>query len=144
MTRTAQTVAIAASLLLTTGAFAPALPGQAQRSAGNPLLDEMTVLDNAIREIVSAVATGDGARVSKALEPVYEARKKTLEAIRSGSLKLPKNGDRVEDFIRRDDSYHAQLSALDRAGQRDDREAMLMITKQLMEGCVSCHRTFYK
>jgi cytochrome c556 len=40
--------------------------------------------------------------------------------------------------------FQAQVDALSRAGQRNDVEAMLMITKSLLESCVSCHRTFRK
>lgn len=152
MLRTIQAVPLAAVLIFSAGRLAAAPAGQgqrstqsttaAQRSAAKPLIEEMTALDLAIREVVSAIAQSDGLRVAKALDPLRGAMERTQQASRAGALSLPKNGDRLDDFQRRHESFQAQMDALARAGQRNDIEAMLMITKQLLEGCVSCHRTF--
>ncbi len=154
MKMTVPALSLTAALLLSAGHLAAASAGQGQRSpqagataqrhGAKPLVEEMVILDNAICEVVSAIAEGEGARVTKALGTMNEAMEKTHQAIKTGTISLPKNGDRLDEFQRRDEAFHAQIAALDRAGQRNDIDAMLMITKQLIEGCVSCHRTFWK
>ena len=155
-TRTAHLLASAAALfvLLSAGPLAAAPAGQSkrsgqsapagQRTGSSPLIEEMVALDGVIREVVSAMAQADGARLAKALEPMREPIDKTQQASRAGTLSLPRNGDRIDDFQRRHEVFQAQVDALSRAGQRNDVEAMLMITKSLLESCVSCHRTFRK
>ncbi len=140
------------AVLLFTGHLAAAGPAsQDQRStqnsasaAASPLVAEMATLDSVMRETVSAIAQADGVRVSKSIESLREPMERTQQALRAGTLSLPRNGDRLDDFQRRHDSFHAQVEALGRAGNRNNVEAMLMITKQLLESCVTCHRTFRK
>lgn len=154
--RIAQTLSGAAVLLLFAGlleaAPAPATQGQrpsppaapAQRTGPSPLSGEMTALESVMREMVTAIAKADGTPAMKGVESLRGPAEKTQQALRAGALWLPKNGDRLDDFQRNYDALHAQLEALGRAGTRNNIEAMLMITKQLLESCVSCHRTFRK
>jgi cytochrome c556 len=141
--------------LLSTGHLAAAEPtsrdqlstqnsATAQRPAASPLVAEMTVLDSVVREMVSAIAQADGTHVSQSIKPLRGTMEKTQQALHAGTLSLPKNSNRLDDFQRSHDSFHAQVEALDRAGNRNNVEAMLMITKQLLESCVTCHRTFRK
>jgi cytochrome c556 len=116
----------------------------AQQPAASPLVAEMTMLDSVMRDMVSAIAQADGARVSKSINSLHETMERTQLALRAGTLSLPKNGDRLDDFQRSHDSFHAQIEALGRAGNQNNVEAMLMITKHLLESCVTCHRTFRK
>lgn len=142
-------------VLLSTGHLAAAEPTSqdlrstqnsttAQRPAASPLVAEMTMLDSVMREMVSAIAQADGVHVSKSIESMREPMERTQQALRAGTMSLPKNSDRLDDFQRSHDSFHAQVEALGRAGNRNNVEAMLMITKQLLESCVTCHRTFWK
>ncbi len=154
ITGIAQTLSGAAVLLLFTGLLeaAPAAQGQrsappaapAQRTGPSPLSGEMTMLDSVMCEMITAIAKADGTAAMKDIESLRGPAEKTQQALRAGALSLPRNGDRLDDFQRNYDALHAQLEALGRAGTRNNVEAMLMITKQLLEGCVSCHRTFRK
>jgi cytochrome c556 len=115
-----------------------------QRLASTPLVAEMTMLESVMHEMVSALAQADGVRASKSIESMREPMDRTEQALKAGMIALPKNSDRLDDFQRSYDSFHAQIEALGRAGNRNNIEAMLMITKQLLETCVTCHRTFRK
>ena len=115
-----------------------------QRPAASPLVAEMTILDSVMREMVSAIAQADGAPVTQSIKSLRETMEKTQQALQAGTISLPKNSNRLDDFQRSHDSFHAQVEALGRAGNRNNVEAMLMITKQLLESCVTCHRTFRK
>ena len=95
-----------------------------------------------MRETISAIAQADGARVVKAVDSIHEPMERTQKAMQAGAISLARNGDRLDEFKRRYNALHAQLETLTRAGNQNNVEAMLMITKQLLEGCVSCHRTY--
>ncbi len=116
----------------------------AQRPAASPLAAEMKALENVMRDMVSAIADADGVLVVKAVDSMREPMEKTHQAMRAGTVSLPKNGDRMDEFQRSYDSFHAHIEALGRAGTRNNVEAMLMLTKQLLENCVTCHRTYRK
>lgn len=118
--------------------------GSAQPSAASPLLEEMTALDAAFREIVSAVALNDTEKVHGAIESLHGAMEKTHEGMHAGTVTLPKNAARSKEFIERDEKFHEKLDALDRATRRNNQREMLRITKQLLDGCVQCHQTFRK
>lgn len=118
--------------------------GSAQPLATNPLIEEMITLDNAFRDIVSAVALGDTEKVHAALQSMHGAMEKTHEGMHTGTVTLPRNASRSKEFIERDKKFHEKLDALDRAARRDNQREMLRITKQLLDGCVQCHQTFRK
>jgi cytochrome c556 len=115
-----------------------------QASTTSPLVEEMKTLDNAFRDIVSAVALSDTAKVHASLQSMHGAMEKTHEGMHTGTVVLPKNASRSKEFMERDKIFHEKLDALDRAARRDNRREMLRITKQLLDGCVQCHQTFGK
>ena len=110
----------------------------------NPLVEEMRQLDSSFREIVSAVALGDGGRVHKAIEIMHGRMERTQEAIHSGEVKVPRNPGRVKEFIALDREFHSNLERLAHSAEADNRPKMLLYTKKLMDGCVKCHTVFKK
>ena len=117
-------------------ATAPASP------IGSPLIGEMVKLDAAFREVVSGVSLGDGARVHQALESMHGTMEKTHEGVHHGMVKIPKNSGRVNEFLDLDKKFHAKLDTLAQAAHMNDHQAMLKLTKELLDGRVQCHRTF--
>jgi hypothetical protein len=111
-------------------------------AAGNPLREEMAQLDSVFHEVVSGVALGDGARVHKALGEMHGAMERTHEGVHHGSVRIPKNADRVREFIDQDKRFHAKLETLAAAAQKSDQQAMLKLTKELLDACVKCHVVF--
>lgn len=110
----------------------------------NPLIEEMIILDSAFREVVSAVAMGDGERVHKALHAMHGTMEKTHAGVHEGKVRIPKNADRQEEFVRMDVEFHRDIEGLAEAGMKNDQEKMLTLTKKLLDGCVNCHNTFRK
>jgi len=104
----------------------------------------MITLDSAYREVVSAVAVGDSARVHKALESMHGTMEKTHEGVHSGTVTIPRNAARVEDFVKMDKAFHEKLDSLARAALRNNQKEMLRTTKLLLDGCVQCHQIFRK
>lgn len=113
-------------------------------AAPNPLIEEMLTLDSVFRNIVSAVALSDAEKVQKAMAPMHGVMEKTHEGIHGGTVTIPKNAARIKEFVERDRRFHEMLEALDRAAGHNHQQEMLRITKQLLDGCVQCHRTFRK
>jgi len=108
----------------------------------NALVEEMRALDSVFREVVSAVAVGDGARVHKALESMHGKMEKTQEALHKGEVALRKNADRKEEFEKMDRDFHERLETLGRAAERGEVASMTAVTKKLLSGCVACHELF--
>ena len=116
---------------------------EASSPAGsNPLVDEMVLLDRVFQEVVSAVALGGGQRVHRALESLHGTMEKTADGIRSGSVRVPIKANRVKEFMKLDTKFHRDIEALARAADKNNQPKMLSLTKKLLEGCVTCHRTF--
>ncbi|MBZ0157767.1 MAG: hypothetical protein K8I29_16345 [Alphaproteobacteria bacterium] len=113
-------------------------------SGPNPLMEEMLLLDTAFREVVSAVALGDGERVHKALHSMHGTMEKTHKGVHAGSVVIPKNAHRINEFVAMDKEFHQTLEKLAEGAHRNDRKEMLSLTKRLLDGCVQCHQTFRK
>jgi cytochrome c556 len=115
-----------------------------QKKGANPLIEEMVTLDRVFRDVVSAVALRDNEKVHKALESMHGTMEKTHEAVHAGSVVIPKNANRVEEFEKMDRKFHEKLDALASAAHRNNQREVLRITKQLLDGCVRCHEMFRK
>lgn len=114
------------------------------RHMSNPLIEEMRSLDTSIREIVSAVTTAEGERVIRSIESLHGLREKTHQAIKSGTIRLPRNQHRVKEFLKLDMKFHTELDLLLKAARKNNQRKMLVLTKRLLDGCVNCHRVFKK
>ncbi len=108
----------------------------------SPLIEEMIRLDAVFRDVVSGVAMGDGKRVHEALETMHGTMEKTHEGVHHGTVVLRKNASRLNEFISRDKQFHEKLEQLARAAQSNDQNKMVALTKELLDGCVNCHRDF--
>ena len=109
---------------------------------GNPLIEEMIALDAVFRDVVSGVAMSDGRRVHEALETMHGTMEKTHEGVKHGSVTLKKNANRLSEFVEQDKQFHGKLEDLARAAHKNDVNAMLSLTKELLDRCVKCHRDF--
>ena len=148
---------IAASVVISLSAFARGdqeekhhagehehgMPAQSRHEHGiSPLIEEMVRLDAVFRDVVSAVAVSDGHRVHEALEKMHGTMEKTHEGVHRGTVTLKKNASRLNEFIEQDKQFHGRLEDLAKAAHKNDPKAMLSLTKDLLERCVTCHRDF--
>lgn len=111
-------------------------------STEDPLIDEMMKLDEVFHEIVSGVALGDGQRVHAALETMHGTMEKTHEGVDAGTVKLKKNAKRLKEFVKMDKDFHRNLEKLAHASHSNDHKKMVLLTKKVLDGCVSCHQMF--
>jgi cytochrome c556 len=112
------------------------------KQVGNPLIEEMVKLDAVFRDVVSGVAMSDGRRVHDALEKMHGTMEKTHDGVKHGTVTLKKNAERLNEFVEQDKRFHGKLEDLGRAAHKNDGNAMLSLTKELLDGCVRCHRDF--
>jgi len=110
--------------------------------SGNPLIEEMQLLDSVFREVVSAVSLGDGERVYRAIHSMHGTMEKTHEGVRHGTVKLTRNADKLETFVKMDKEFHEKLDKLAAAAKKSDQQVMLTLSKRLLDGCVKCHGMF--
>lgn len=122
----------------------PHSPQGASSGHSNPLVEEMITLDKTFRDVVSAVALGEGETVHRALESMHGTMERTHKAVHAGTVKVPKHAHRTKEFIKLDKKFHRDLETLDRAARKNNQQKMLSLTKKLLDGCVDCHRTFKK
>ena len=101
-------------------------------------------LDTVFRDVVSAVALGDNERVHQSLESMHGTMEKTHKGVHEGSVVIPKNANHVKEFEKMDREFHERLESLATAAHSNDQKKMLRLTKQLLDGCVQCHRMFRK
>jgi cytochrome c556 len=111
-------------------------------NGASPLIEEMIKLDAVFRDVVSGVAMGDNRRVHEALETMHGTMEKTHEGVHHGTVVMRKNADRLNEFIALDKRFHEKLEQLAHAAQINDQKVMVGLTKELLDGCVSCHRDF--
>lgn len=150
-------IVAAASFILSLGTMAHAGKDDAHRAAehrhehaaehqhgqgGSPLIDEMVILDNVFRDVVSAVSVGDGGRVHTSLEKMHGTMERTHDGVSHGTVKLRKNADRMAEFVAQDKEFHARLEKLAQSAHKNDQDAMLSLTKDLLDRCVKCHKEF--
>jgi cytochrome c556 len=69
---------------------------------------------------------------------------KTHEAVHKGAVHIPRNADRIQEFLKMDKQFHTDLDSLAAAAAKNDAKTMLDLAKKLMDGCVSCHQKFRK
>jgi cytochrome c556 len=134
--------AVAAILALALTALPGLFQPMSADAQGNPLIEEMLILDKVFRDVVSGVALGSGEAVHKALHAMHGTMEKTHEGVHAGAVKLPKNADRMEEFVAMDKKFHQDLESLAHAAHMNDQEQMLALTKTLLDACVRCHQKF--
>lgn len=134
-------------LIISTAFLLPFLPLPAlaeEPARPSALVEEMHRLDASFREIVSAVAVGDGARVAQAIEEMHGAKEKTGEAMHAGEITLPKNPDKIGLFKKLDHEFHAGLKSLRNSAVKGNRAGMVSATQRLLGQCAGCHKVFRK
>lgn len=113
-----------------------------QLKAGNPVVQEMRILNDAMKTVIEAVANNRLDTIPPAIHRVHEARQQTEKAIESRTYRLPKNADRLEGFIQADEAFHEQLVTLLKAAKANDLMGATRQVGPLMISCTNCHQQY--
>jgi hypothetical protein len=111
-------------------------PAPATAPAGNVVQAEMRLLLGAVHSTITAVASGDVGDVPDLWHLVHGAKETTAAALKDGSYQ-PRGG--VEDFVARDEAFHALLETLVIAASKRDVDATAAALGPVMAGCNGCH-----
>ena len=110
-----------------------------------PLRQEMLALEEVFEIIIDAVIFENMELIKPQIPPFHEARKKFEEAISAGQkIELPKNKDKLKEFIKLDNKFQKKLEALEEAAEKVQKEVVKDQIHKLFDACVVCHERFRK
>ena len=66
----------------------------------------------------------------------------TEKALHEKKVELPKNGDKLELFVKMDKTFHGKLKKLLGTARKKDREAITESAHEILDGCIECHTMF--
>ncbi len=108
----------------------------------SPVKVEMRLLDSAFRNLISSLILNNPKGIEASFHEVHKAKLITEKAIEKGEIKLPKNGDKMKEFIEMDEQFHKELEGLLAASGKGDMKKVQDATHRLLDGCVQCHQRF--
>lgn len=119
-----------------------AKPAPPVPAGSNPIREEMIALQAAYDLLQRGVVLGDANGVAEAFHKVHGLKQATSAAIEAGTAKPPKNGDRIQDFVARDEAFHALLGTTVEAAGGNDIPTLRRMTGELQASCIACHEEF--
>lgn len=111
-------------------------------ASGNPVQNEMRILQEATRDWVTAIANNTLDIIPASIGKVHQARTLTEKAVAAGEYKPPKHGDAMADFAKQDDAFHAELVKLLQTAHAKDLPGTTNQLGVVLHGCTSCHLRF--
>lgn len=103
---------------------------------------EMRLLDGAFKNLLDAILLDKPETIEAPFHEVHSAKMETGKALRAGKVKLPKNGDKLDEFVQMDEAFHDKLRKLLVAAGRKDRKGIKASAHEILDGCVQCHNRF--
>ncbi len=111
-------------------------------TADNPVKAEMRLLDKAFKNLIDSLILNKPDAIEEPFHEVHKAKANTEKALEKGEIKLPKNSNKMKEFIHMDEQFHGKLEALIEASRKKDMKAVQDVTHKLLNGCVQCHNKF--
>lgn len=111
-------------------------------SGTNPVQHEMRLLHETMRDTVTAIANGDVKGIPAQLHKIHGAKDATSAALKAGTYKPPKNGDKTDRFVELDETFHKELVGIVRAAQKNDVPATAEALGKALAQCNGCHSEF--
>lgn len=110
--------------------------------ADSPVKAEMRLLDKAFKNLIGSLVLNTPEAIEEPFHEVHLAKANTEKALEKGEIKLPKNNDKMKQFIEMDEQFHKKLEHLLEASRKKDMKAVQELTHKLLTGCVQCHNKF--
>lgn len=114
----------------------------ATESTNNAIKAEMILLDKAFKNAIDGLILNKPEIIEHPFHEVHAAKMATEKAIKKGDVRLPKNGDKMEEFIQMDEVFHDKLRTLLRATRKKDMGEVKNAINDIMDGCVECHNKY--
>ncbi len=104
------------------------------------LRNEMLSVEDASRQILSALIAGEDARVADLAQQIHDSfilqQSMTPQDRKDLMAAVP------EDFVTRDRAFHALAAALAKAGREGDRARQHEEFGRMIEACTACHALY--
>ena len=110
--------------------------------AENALIHEMRLLDKAFKNLIDSLLLDTPEAIEAPFHDVHRAKMATEKALHAGKVKLPKNGDKLDEFVEMDEAFHGKLKKLLGAAGKKDRKGIEASTHEILDSCVQCHSKF--
>lgn len=136
---------VAVSIVLISAAAVHAEEGKAAATpADSPVKAEMRLLDEAFKNLIDSLILNTPEAIEGPFHEVHMAKASTEKALEKGELKLPKNNDKIKQFVEMDEQFHKNLEHLLEASRKKEMKTVQEVTHKLLNGCVKCHNKFRK
>ena len=103
---------------------------------------EMRLLDAAYKNLLDAILLDTPEAIEPPFHEVHRAKMATEKALHAGKVKLPKNGDKLDEFVEMDEAFHGKLKKLLGAARKKDRKGIQDSAHEILDSCVQCHTRF--
>lgn len=131
------------SVALSSASIVHAEEAKTAPAAGvTPVKAEMRLLNDAFKNLMDALILNTPETIEEPFHEVHKAKANTEKALEKGEIKLPKNGDKMKQFVEMDEQFHKKLEMLIEASRKKDMKAVQETTHKLLDGCVQCHSKF--
>lgn len=108
----------------------------------SPVKIEMRLLNDAFKNLIDSLILNTPETIEEPFHEVHKAKANTEAALEKGEIKLPKNGDKMKQFVEMDEQFHKKLEILIEASRKKDMKTVQETTHKLLNGCVQCHSKF--
>ncbi|MBZ0123332.1 MAG: cytochrome c [Roseovarius sp.] len=104
------------------------------------LRKEMLSIEQASKDILSALIAGDDARVANLAQQIHDSF--ILQQAMTPQDKQDLMAAVPEDFVAQDRAFHSLSADLAQAGRDRDREAQHVEFGRMIEACTACHARY--
>lgn len=145
---TASTIALSLCLAASGWAQENRHAGHDKHSSGdsapaeNAVKHEMRLLDKAFKNLIDSLLLDTPEAIESPFHDVHRAKMATEKALKAGKVKLPKNGDKLDEFVALDEAFHGKLKRLLGAARKKDRKGIQASAHEILDSCVQCHSMF--
>lgn len=134
--------AVISAIIMVMFVFPSIVSAQEAAPVENPLKTEMKLLDSAFKNLIDSLIFNSPKTIEEPFEEVHKAKEKTEAALKKGLIKLPKNNNKIKEFIKMDEEFHHNMEGLIEASRKGDMKKVQDITHRLLNDCVQCHNRF--
>jgi len=135
-------MSVVVSATLSSAAIVHAEEAKTAASGVSPVKIEMRLLNDAFKNLIDSLILNTPEGIEEPFHEVHKAKANTEAALEKGEIKLPKNGDKMKQFVEMDEQFHKKLEILIEASRKKDMKTVQETTHKLLNGCVQCHSKF--
>lgn len=123
-------------------AVANAEEARVQTPYDSPVRVEMRLLDTAFKNLLTSLILNKPEAIKAPFVEVHKAKANTDAAIKKGEAKVPRNNNKMKEFVALDTKFHKLLEQVIGAASKRDMKTVQAITHKITDICVQCHSQY--